>query len=287
MFYWPAELLWNGCLTGLIWTPRFRLGTRTPKINSQTFWQKSDFTRDEWNNLLHSCNISHFSSTCCAKNFSLLSCSTLAKRIQERKRRKSCVQVATCSDESIFSHSDKVLFRIKFDCMWKSGDPDSFGETRQQDWKFQLIRRSVDFSSATTGCIHWRVNGKAAEKPVAARRRFRRLRQSWDLVLQQVTARTVAQNSKAWVQPFAHGASSSVDEESKKKTQKRRGDTTSKYRHTHPNTRKPSCPWSGESTEDNLAILWKIGMWTWLFGDKSRMPLFKQQFFSDKTMMRI
>ena len=39
----------------------------------------------------------------------------------------------------------------------------------------------VDFSSATKGCIRWRVNGKAAEKPLASRRRrrFRRLRQSW------------------------------------------------------------------------------------------------------------
>ena len=47
---------------------------------------KGNFTRDEWNNLLHSCNISHFSSTCCTKNFSLLSCSTkTAKRVQEQK----------------------------------------------------------------------------------------------------------------------------------------------------------------------------------------------------------
>ena len=49
----------------------------------------------------------------------------------------------------------------------------------------------VDFSSATKGCIRWRVNGKAAEKPVASRRRrrFRRLRQSWgwDLVQQGET----------------------------------------------------------------------------------------------------
>ena len=32
---------------------------------------KGNFTRDEWNNLLHLFNISHFSSTCCAKNSSL------------------------------------------------------------------------------------------------------------------------------------------------------------------------------------------------------------------------
>ena len=65
-----------------------------------------------------------------------------------------------------------------------SGKPDS-------RVKIKLIRRSVDFSSATTGCIPWRVNGKAAGKTVASRRRgFRRLRQSWgrDLVLQRITS---------------------------------------------------------------------------------------------------
>ena len=34
-----------------------------------------------------------------------------------KRRRKSCVQVATCSDESIFFHSDKFLLRIKSDCI--------------------------------------------------------------------------------------------------------------------------------------------------------------------------
>ena len=46
---------------------------------------KGNFTRDEWNNLLHLLNICHFSSTCCTKNFSLISCSTLARRIQNQK----------------------------------------------------------------------------------------------------------------------------------------------------------------------------------------------------------
>ena len=47
---------------------------------------KGNFTRGEWNNLLHLCNIGHFSSTCCAKNSSLISCSkTMAKREQEHE----------------------------------------------------------------------------------------------------------------------------------------------------------------------------------------------------------
>ena len=43
------------------------------------------------------------------------------------------VQVATCSDESIFFYYDKFLHRIESDCIWKSGDAERVGETRQQD----------------------------------------------------------------------------------------------------------------------------------------------------------
>ena len=47
---------------------------------------KRYFTRDEWNNLLCLFNISHFSSLCCAQNFSLTSCTkTMARRVQEQE----------------------------------------------------------------------------------------------------------------------------------------------------------------------------------------------------------
>ena len=52
---------------------------------------KGNFTRDEWNSLLHLFSISHFSSTCCTKNFSFISCSTMAKRIQEQKEEEKVV----------------------------------------------------------------------------------------------------------------------------------------------------------------------------------------------------
>ena len=78
---------------------------------------KGNVTRDEWNNLIHLLNTSHFSSTCCTKNFSLISCSTMAKRIQNQKK-KSCVQVATSSDEYVFLfYCDKFLRRIESDCI--------------------------------------------------------------------------------------------------------------------------------------------------------------------------
>ena len=50
-----------------------------------------NFTRDEWNNVVHLFNISHFISTCCTKNFSLISCSTMAKRIQDPKEEERVV----------------------------------------------------------------------------------------------------------------------------------------------------------------------------------------------------
>ena len=47
---------------------------------------KGNFTRDEWNHLVCLFNISHFSSLCCAKNLSLLSCITDRKNNQKRTR---------------------------------------------------------------------------------------------------------------------------------------------------------------------------------------------------------
>ena len=76
----------------------------------------------------------------------------------------------------------------------------------------------------------------------------------WYFKGKQVTEKPVAQNSKAWEQPLAHGASSSVDEGKSK-------DTEATWKHylqispTHPIIWKPSSPWSGKSMEDNLAIL--------------------------------
>ena len=53
---------------------------------------KGNFTRDEWNNLLHLFNISHFSSLCCAQHFSLTSCTkTMAKRMHEQERENRIV----------------------------------------------------------------------------------------------------------------------------------------------------------------------------------------------------
>ena len=92
MYPEPTELLLIDCLTQLIWIQRFDSSMSTPNTNSQTFWQEGNFTRDERNKLFHWFNISHFSSFCCAQNFSLTSCTrTMAKGMQEQQRNNRIV----------------------------------------------------------------------------------------------------------------------------------------------------------------------------------------------------
>ena len=87
-----------------------------------------NFTCDERNNLLHLFNISHFSSFRCTKKISLISCTTMAKRIQEQKGGERVVSKSrlVCF---FLSYCDKFLCRIKSDCIEKSGDVWSFRET--------------------------------------------------------------------------------------------------------------------------------------------------------------
>ena len=73
-------------------------------------------------------------------------------------------------------------------------------------------------------CIPWRVNGKAAEKPPSHQEEDSEdsdnpEAEMWYYEGKQVTEEPIAQDSNAWVQLHAHGASSSVDKESQKDTE--------------------------------------------------------------------
>ena len=65
---------------------------------------EGNFTCDEWNNLLHLFNISHFSSLRCTKDFSLISCITMAKRIQEQKEEERVVFNSRPAGMNMSSH---------------------------------------------------------------------------------------------------------------------------------------------------------------------------------------
>ena len=66
--------------------PKIQLKYVDTKHQLADILTKGNFTRDEWNNLLHLFNISHFSSLCCAQKSSLINCTrTTAKRMQEQE----------------------------------------------------------------------------------------------------------------------------------------------------------------------------------------------------------
>ena len=126
---------------------------------------QGNFTRDEWNNLLNLFNIRHFSSLRCTKSFSLISYITMAKRIQEQKEERMVSKSATFNELFFLSYCDKFLCRIKSDCIEKSGDCWSFGETRWQDESCsKFIRRSFSVSREIQGCMPWRVGHELQEK---------------------------------------------------------------------------------------------------------------------------
>ena len=125
---------------------------------------KGNVTRDEWNNLLHLFNISHFSSICCAENSSFISCpKTMAKRMQAQKGEERSVAKSKSTALNLSSHVPTSSSSAKkSDCVPKvRGDIHSYGETRKQGGKKFEIRRSVEFSKEAERCIPWRVGGQS------------------------------------------------------------------------------------------------------------------------------
>ena len=88
-------------------------------------------------------------------------------------RRKRCGKVEIYSDEHVFTCSGKFFIRKKSDCIQKSRDTHSYGETRKKDERKLRIRRSVEFSSATERCIPWRADGHSLGETCRYKRRIR------------------------------------------------------------------------------------------------------------------
>ena len=86
----PQGCLWIGCLKRMNFDPKIQIGKYRPQTpTSRTYLPKENSRRDEWINLLHLFNISHFSSLCCAQEFQLYSCSTtMTKRDARTNRRR-------------------------------------------------------------------------------------------------------------------------------------------------------------------------------------------------------
>ena len=126
-------MLWIGCLTGLIWTQKIQIRYIDTKHQLADMLTTGNFTSDGWNNLLHLLNISHSGSICCTKNFRLISCSTMAKRIQNQKEEERVVSksrptVVNMSSYFIATRSSAAsspIASISLEMPTASGKPDS------------------------------------------------------------------------------------------------------------------------------------------------------------------
>ena len=92
MFPEPTELFLIGCSIELIWTPKSKSNTSTPKTQLADILTKGNFTRDEWNHLLCLFNISHS-----FQFYSLDRCN--GKTSSTRIRRRTCHSKIKTSDE--------------------------------------------------------------------------------------------------------------------------------------------------------------------------------------------
>ena len=204
------------------------------------------------------CSIAAFSAPLAAPRISaLISCCTMAKRIQERTEEERVVSksrpAAMNLSSSIATSSTTASspFASKSPGMpIASGKPDSRVSINPNSFD-----ASVDSSSATQGCILWRVNGKAAGKTP----RFKKKKIQKTPTIQRLRSGTTKGNLLPKTVKFG---SNPLHTEpvlqlirKVKRIQKRHGNIISKYRHTHPIMWKSSSPWSRKSMEDNLPIL--------------------------------
>ena len=141
MFHEPTRLLWIGCFT--IFIQIRYIDTKHPLADMLT---EGNFTRDEWNNLLHLSNIRHFSSTCLTKNFSLISCSTIAKRIQDQKEEERVVSKSRPAAMNLSSFIATSSSTASSPIASKSPDADSFGKP---DSRMSIEPSSFDAASTS------------------------------------------------------------------------------------------------------------------------------------------
>ena len=116
MFPEPTELLSIDCLTVLFCTQKFKSVALTPNTNSQTCWLKGSSLVMS-GTIFFICSISAISAPLAAPRISAWQAAPQWRRGFKIKKRKSCVQVATSSDEHVFFYCDKFLHRIQSDCI--------------------------------------------------------------------------------------------------------------------------------------------------------------------------
>ena len=130
MYPESAELLLVGCLTELIWTPKFKSSMSTPNTSLQTYWQKG-ISHAMSGTIFFICLTSAISALSAAlRIFSLTSCTeTMVKKDARTGRRQQDRGKVKADDATVHSPiASKSLGILKAPCRtdWSStGKPDS------------------------------------------------------------------------------------------------------------------------------------------------------------------
>ena len=161
MYQEPTELLWTGCLTGLILILTFRFDTLIPDINSQTFWPK--VIPHVTNGIIFFiCSSSAISAPFAALRIPAWQAAPKRWRRGCRNRREKKIIVAKSKTTAMNLSSHVPTSSSSAKSPIASENPGilhTYRETwKTEDKKFK-IRRSVEFPSEAARCIPWPVDG--------------------------------------------------------------------------------------------------------------------------------
>ena len=183
---------------------RINLDSKVQKRYIDTKHQLADiltagnFTRDEWDNLLHVFNISHISSTCCAKNSSLISCpKKMAKRKQEQKGEERSMAKSKSTAMNLSSHGPTSSSTVKSPIA--STSPGILTATGKPESRMRRNSKSDAASSSQARLEDAYLGGlmdTATEKPVATKEESGDVdlseSETWSFHEEEVTERRVA-----------------------------------------------------------------------------------------------
>ena len=217
----PTGLLWIGCLTGLIWIPRFKFGTSTPNINSQTYWPKV-ISHVMSGTIFFICSTSAISALFAALRISAWLAAPKRRRRGCRKKKEDKI-VANSKPTAMNLTSnclDKFLIREPSDCVEKPRDTQSiYRETCREGKKKFKTRRSVEFSRKAERCIPWRFDGWSGGENLPRQIKVRNhgnflnlnhgaiMRKKWQGNLLHPEVQEIHKISKAWSRKMATNCS--------------------------------------------------------------------------------
>ena len=157
MYREPTELLLIGCLTELVWTPKFKSSMSTPNTNLQTYWQKG-ISHAMSGTIFFICLTSAISAFSAALRISAWPAAPKRWRKGCKSRKKRTESWQSQKRRWTWSHClDKFFDCAEYDCVEKPGDTQSTLSNSlvnyRETWrKRSQSRRSVEFSRMAKRC---------------------------------------------------------------------------------------------------------------------------------------